>query len=202
MHWYNELANTPLLIWDPRSKAHNQRRSSLVQTIDLAPTLLSYFGCEIPADMQGKDLAATVASDKPIRTAGLFGTHGGHVNCTDGRYVYMRAPVAENQPLYEYTYMPCTMRSMFSVEDLRQAELSPSFTFTKGCRLLKIPGQGWWNGTEALQKTVLFDLQNDPDQNEPIEDASLEKRMIECLTELLRESDAPAEQYRRLGLRG
>jgi hypothetical protein len=38
--------------------------------------------------MQGCILKDTIAQDKPVREAGLFGIHGGHVNCTDGRYVY------------------------------------------------------------------------------------------------------------------
>lgn len=38
-----------------------ERREALVQMIDWAPTLLNYFGQKVPEDMQGKDLAETVA---------------------------------------------------------------------------------------------------------------------------------------------
>ena len=111
MPFYNEIAHTPLFIWDPTLQAAGERRDSLVQTIDLAPTLLDFFGVEIPPDMQGKPLREAIASDAPVREAGLFGMHGGHVNCTDGRYVYMRAPInRENEPLYDYTLMPTHMR--------------------------------------------------------------------------------------------
>ncbi len=34
--FYDEVAHTPLFIWDPRSRVQGERRQSLVQTIDLA----------------------------------------------------------------------------------------------------------------------------------------------------------------------
>jgi arylsulfatase A-like enzyme len=88
--FYDEVARIPLLAWDPRSGVSGERRQSLVQTIDVAPTLLELFDVERPPDMQGVPLRDTIASDSPAHEAGLFGIHGGHVNCTDGRYVYMR----------------------------------------------------------------------------------------------------------------
>ena len=56
MPLYNEMARTPLFIWDPRSGVKGERRQSLVQNIDLAPTLLDYFQTDIPKDMQGSAL--------------------------------------------------------------------------------------------------------------------------------------------------
>lgn len=62
-HWakcyfpfYNEIANTPLFIWDLRIGKKKERRRSLVQTIDLSATLLEFFGVPLPADMQGVPL--------------------------------------------------------------------------------------------------------------------------------------------------
>jgi len=118
--FYNEVANTPLYIWDPRTGIKGEERESLVQTIDLPATLLEYFDQEIPKDMQGSSLKETIENDTPVREAGLFGLHGGHVNITDGRYVYMRAPKADNQPLYNYTHMPTNMKHTFSVDEMQQ----------------------------------------------------------------------------------
>ncbi len=42
--FYNEVAHAPLFIWDPRAGCRGERRSALVQMIDMAPTLLDYFG--------------------------------------------------------------------------------------------------------------------------------------------------------------
>jgi arylsulfatase A-like enzyme len=199
MPFYEEISHIPFFVWDPRVGARGGRRSSLIQMIDLAPTLLEFFGVALPPDMRGRSLRETVASDKPVREAGLFGVHGGQVTVTDGRYVYMRGPVAENRPLFEYTLLPTHMRGMFRPEELRAAELSPPLPFTKGCPVLKIPATPTWFKVEDLP-TALFDLQADPQQERPLADASVEKRMIEQLTRLMKEHDAPPEQWQRLGL--
>lgn len=199
--WYDENAHVPLFIWDPRSRKAGERRQSLVQMIDFPATLLEFFGQPLPADMQGVPLAETVESDAPVRQAALFGIHGGHVNVTDGRYVYMRAPASpKNEPLYEYTLMPSHMRSMFSVEELRTAELAPPFAFTKGCSTLKIEARPWLNPHQF--GTLLFDLQEDPKQEHPIDDPEVEERMVRHLVRLMKENDTPREQFERLGLLG
>jgi arylsulfatase A-like enzyme len=197
--FYNEVAHTPLFIWDPRAGVRGACRQSLVQTIDLAPTLLDFFGVPLPTDMQGVPLRDVLVSDTSVRQGALFGLHGGHVNVTDGRYVYMRAPKDKhNSPLFNYTLMPTHMRAMFSVEELRAAEMRPPFSFTKDCPVMKIPGKGW--PSREIFQTQLFDLQNDPAQLHPIQDPALEARMIELLVDLMRSNDSPLEQYLRLGL--
>jgi arylsulfatase A-like enzyme len=198
--FYNEVAHTPLFIWDPRSGIEGERRAALAQTIDLPPTLLEFFGAPIPPDMQGVSLRDTVASDTPTREAALFGVFGGHINVTDGRYVYMRGCAGEvNGPLYQYTLMPTHMRSRFSVEELREIELAEPFSFTKGCRVMKIPASSRPLDLRRFG-TLLFDLHNDPLQEQPINDPAVEARMVEHLLRLMRENDAPTEQYQRMGL--
>lgn len=196
--FYQEVAHTPLFIWDPRSRRQGVRNDALVQMIDFAPTLLDFFGVEIPADMQGISLRETVATSAPTRESVIFGVHGGHVNITDGRYVYMRGPVTENQPLYEYTLMPTHMRSRFGVEELQAIELADPFPFSKGCRTMRMATrQPPWS---LPRQTMLFDLQADPDQTSPITDPSVETRLIEQMVALMKKNDCPAEQFERLGL--
>jgi len=199
--FYNEIARTPLFVWDPRCGRSGERRQSLVQTIDIAPTLLEHFGLPLPADMQGRPLQATVASDQPVREAGLFGLFGAHVNVTDGRYVYMRAPVTpENAPLYEYTLMPTHMGEMFGPQELQDIRLQEPFAFTKGCRTMRIAGRQAWADAHHFG-TMLFDLDRHPAQEQPIHDAAVEERMIGHMVRLMRANNAPEEQYERLGLR-
>ena len=45
------------------------------------------------------------------------------------------------------------------------------------------------------------DVESDPRQTKPIQDAAVEKRMIEHLIRLMKECDAPKEQFERLGLK-
>jgi arylsulfatase A-like enzyme len=199
--WYNENAHTPLFVYDPRTGRTGERRRSLVQMIDFPATLLQFFGLPLPPDMQGRPLEGTVARDEPVREAALFGVHGGHVNVTDGRYVYMRAPAnPENKPLYEYTLMPTHIRSRFSVDELRTAELAEPFAFTKGVRPLKIEARPWIKAHPF--GTLLFDLEADPRQEHPLQDPQVEARMIRLLIGLMVDNDAPAEQFERLGLVG
>ncbi|TCC22908.1 sulfatase-like hydrolase/transferase [Kribbella speibonae] len=191
--WFDETIHTPLFVWDPREREAGVRRDALVQTIDIAPTLLDYFAVEVPADMQGVGLFSG------LREGALFGAHGGHVNVTDGRYVYMRACAdPSNSPLYNYTLMPTHMRARFSPVELGDAELVPAFTFTKGTRLLRTQGQSignpWWHGS------LLFDLENDPHQQNPLQDEELELQLAGLMVDLMRANDAPPEQYERLGL--
>jgi arylsulfatase A-like enzyme len=199
MPFYQEVAHTPLFIWDPRCKKQGERRQSLVQTIDLPATLLEYFGAPLPPDMQGVPLRATVASDAPVREAGLFGLHGAHVNVTDGRYVYMRAPQAEiNGPIFNYTLMPTHMRKHFAPEEFEGVELAEPFSFTKGCKTLKTSANPRLNPHDY--GTLLFDLDKDPDQERPLHDDAVEQMMTDHLVRLMKENDAPPEQFERLGL--
>ena len=203
MPFYNEIAHMPFFVWDPRSGKRGERRQSLVQTIDIAPTLLDFFGVEIPPDMQGIPLARTVADDTPVREAGLFGIHGAQVNCTDGRYVYMRGPKdASNAPLAEYTVMPTHMRRPFSVKEMRTATLAEPFSFTKGCPTLRIRADHpqRFPAQAEMFSTMLFDLETDPGQQKPISNPGVEARMIGHMVRLMRENDAPPEQFERLGL--
>jgi arylsulfatase A-like enzyme len=201
MPFYNEIAHTPLFIWDPRSGVCNQHRAALVQTIDLPATLLEFFNVPRPPDMQGRPLRDTIAHDTPVRAAGLFGIHGGHVNVTDGRYVYMRAAATpENTPLFNYTLMPTHMASRFGVQELQDIALQEPFSFTKGCRTMKIKAGVWRNSDIHAQGSLLFDLQADPRQEQPLRDAAIAAAMTAHLVRLMRENDAPIEQFARLGL--
>jgi hypothetical protein len=153
--------------------------------------------------MQGAPLRETVISDKPVRTAALFGIFGGHINVTDGRYVYMRAPISDaNTPLYEYTLMPTHMRESFQPNEFRDVALADPFSFTKDCKTMKTPSLSR-AGKRAVAYhfgTMLFDLKNDPRQEKPIKDHAVEEMMKKHLVRLMKENDAPPEQFERLGL--
>lgn len=201
MPFFQEVAHIPLFVWDPRSRIAGERREALVQTIDLAPTLLEFFGQPVPRDMMGVPLRATIERDAPVRQAALYGIHGGHVNVTDGRFVYMRGPVpGRNAPLAQYTVMPTHMRSLFAAAELQAWERHPGFAFTKGCPVMRIPcaAPGYFTGLE----TRLYDLATDYGQQRPIADDAVERRMTELLVAGLHAAEAPPEQYERLGLVG
>lgn len=229
MPCYDEIVHIPLFVHDPRfAGMDGQNRSQIVQTVDLAATLLEYFRQPLPGDMQGRPIRPVLEKEQAIRDYAFFGIHGAHINLFDGRYVYMKAPVSqENQPLFEYTLMPMHMRNLFLTGELRRAEsISGSvFPFTKGCPLWKIPkgnGSGDCDFSELLINgknsegarhidnnsltnaanfgDKLFDLQTDPHQEAEIDDLAVETRMANLLVRAMRENDSPAEQYERIGL--
>ena len=170
-----------------------------MQTIDLAPTLLDFFNVPIPETMQSKPLTNAIKNDEPIREACLFGVHGGHVDVTDGRYLYMRAPAnPDNQPLYNYTLMPTHISTLFNIDELQEIELAEPFSFTQGCRTMKIEGKAMFN--PYIYGSLLFDLETDPQQENPIRDPEIEKRMMRLMVNLMNQNDSPREQFERLGL--
>ncbi|MDI2028196.1 sulfatase [Saccharopolyspora sp. TS4A08] len=193
--WFNELVHLPMFLWDPRSGDRGGSRGDLAQTIDIAPTVLRWFGIEPTDDMQGRDLATETGHE-----AALFGIHGGHVNVTDGRYVYMRAAAdRSNRPLEEHTLMPTHMRARFSVAELAEWEPSDPLPFTKGVRVMRMPAAPTWMNPWQ-HGTLLFDLHEDPEQEHPLRDDALELRMMRLLARRMHDSHAPRSQFDRLGL--
>ena len=197
---YEELVHNPFFIHDPRHpETDGTRRSSLAQTVDIVPTLSSFFGIEPPLFLDGHDMEPLIAEDRKIRDGALFGVFGGHVNVTDGRYVYMKAPVSScNQPLYEYTLMPMHMRSPFSLSELSDITLSGGFRFMQGTKSMRIRASAavnpYWYGTR------LYDLESDPEELSPFRDNETEKRLLELMRTLMKENEAPHDQYERFGI--
>lgn len=197
---FEEISHIPFFIYDPRfPECRNQRRNALAQTVDIVPTLADFFRIASPEFMDGKNLLPVIRDDTPVRDNALFGIYGEQVNITDGRYVYMRAPVFPgNGPLYTYTLMPCHMRNMFSLEEMKRAELVKGFPHMKESRVMKIPQQGSARAYDYGNR--LYDLKTDPFQQSPIYFEETEKRLTEKMKELMKENEAPEEQYIRLGL--
>lgn len=163
--------------------------------------MLDFFGLKPTADMLGHNLRDTIATDKPIRDAALFGVHGGQVNITDGRYLYYRAAANPDAPLNDYTLMPTGMRTPFTPAKLQNnIELADPFTFTKNCRTIKIRATSAGNRHPDTKRSLLYDLHSDPHQQTPITDPAIEKRLLGEMTKLMKACDAPSEQYHRLGL--
>jgi len=207
--FFQEIAHIPFWAYDPREPGCvGLSRDALVQTIDIAPTVLEYFGIPLPRDMQGQPIRQRMVDDTPVRAAALYGVMGGQVNVTDGRYVYMRAHrTPDNSPLYEYTLMPTHMRTMFAPSELQEWEKSDGFTFMKGCKVMRIPTRtypGYLSLEDPVGRgkraTLLFDVVADPGQAQPLDDIDIESRMIRLMLREMARNECPPEQYLRLGL--
>lgn len=196
---WDELAHTPLFIWDPRSGVKNERRDSLAQIIDWGPTLLDLFGCESTKDMTGRSLAGAVRDNTPVRDAAIFGYTNHYLNVTDGRYVYMRANDPDyHGPLWDYTLDPANMNSCFPLEKLRTAEPVDPLSFSKGVPLMRYATEPLHEIT-ASHGTLLYDLHNDPEQENPLIDSEVESQMTDHAKRIMAEIEAPGTQYERVG---
>ncbi len=201
--YFEEVAHTPFFMHDPRHPAGaGTRRKALVQpSIDLGPTLLEFFGARATKDMFGKPLGGVMKDDTPVRDVAIYGHFGGQLNVTDGRYMYQRSPaLPENQPLNEYTLMPTRMREMFLPREFDGGKLSLAgpFAFTKGCQVMRVPAKEFIQTKHG--PSLLYDLESDPGQAAAIRDAGVEARLLAAAAGLMRELDAPAEQWERLGM--
>jgi arylsulfatase A-like enzyme len=206
---YDEVARIPFFIWDPRCGAKEERRKELAQTIDIPATILSYFSLPPGRHMQGKDIYPILKDHKAVHKALLFGYFGMHINVTDGRYVYMRsANDGKNKPLYQYTLMPMHISKFISKEELKQADdkMYRGFSFADNTPVIKIPVDELYDkrryykySDHAKYGTLLFDLENDPRQEKPINNKTVESKMIDLMKNLMTENEAPMEQFERVG---
>ena len=90
------------------------------------------------------------------------------------------------------------MRWRFGVDELQDLTLAEPFPFTKGCRTLKIASR--MPARPFSLETMLFDVENDPRQGNPISDPEVEARLVTEMVRLMRVNNAPDEQFERLRL--
>jgi arylsulfatase A-like enzyme len=195
---WNEIARTPFFVWDPRSGASGERRDSLVQpAIDLAPTLLRFFGLQPTADMTGQDLQPVIEADQSVRTSAVFGHFGEPVHITDGQYVYMRFPENPETPRVEYTWMPCRMAKRFEKQEFTNCSLGAPLPFSKG---IPVPQLRTERPTPLPPDHRLFDIRSDPRQENPLDDSEVEERLLKELARQMQAVHAPACSFNYFGI--
>ena len=103
---YEICTKVPMIIHNPMSTENKKGivTNELVQTIDIAPTMLQYAGINIPNSYQGKPLNDMIeGNNEPIRdylyTENLWSTHFGNPRCEsvqDKEWKYIRYYKNEN----------------------------------------------------------------------------------------------------------
>lgn len=85
---YEQVTHVPLIVYNPKERLENRGRKidALVQTLDIAPTLLQFAGIEIPETYQGKSLLKMLSGkESDIRefsfSENLWSTQFGHPRC-------------------------------------------------------------------------------------------------------------------------
>ena len=208
MPYYEEISHIPLMVWHPGMGASSGTRTrALTQTTDLMPTILDFYGIETPAEVTSHSLYDLLKGGHSNRESAILGMFAGPICVTDGRYSYYRFPVApdgEHLPLY--TVMPSHLSSLFSLEEMKSAELAGPFDFTKGTPVMKIDMSPHVveSGLDCVanwgEGSCLYDLSNDPGQQTPIDDPEAVDRLCNEIVRHLVRHDAPKEIYAHYGL--
>lgn len=203
---YEPLGHIPLMIAWPGVGAGV--RDTLTSTIDIFATIADVFDVDVEHRTHGKSLVPLVNDEgAPVREFLLSGVWGREVHLIDGRYKYARAPDAENAPLSlwsnRWSTMPIPARP-----ELRLPAPDDRATLDRmpGSRVPVIrqpfqPGDllPYW-AVGSFSGNHLYDLHQDPDEEENLADSSMANDQADRLRSALIELEAPADQLRRLGL--
>ncbi len=139
----------------------------------------------------------------------MFGQFGAAINFTDGRFVYFLYPREPfHEGLFQYTLMPMHMRTYFEEIEFEGADTIDTLQFTRGYPVWRLPVHPDARANMVRRyplldpRTVLFDLDSDPEQRAPVDRPGEEARIRSAIVRLLREHEAPAEVFERYGLAG
>jgi arylsulfatase A-like enzyme len=183
-HEFASKSHIPFIFYHP-DFAHGERRSQLVQTVDIYPTVLNILGRPVPSDRHGIDLTRVLADGaEATRPYAISGTFGQSVSITDGRWTLHQPPVPDNGPLYWYDY--CLAKFLYY-------DLGPYINGRREVRGCPVnDGEAW-----------LSDRGADFSESQNLVGTHPEKllEMRKILKDMLIRMDAPPEQLDRLGLR-
>lgn len=111
-----------------------------------------------------------------------------------------------NQDLYQYTLMPAHMIKLFTFEELKSASRA-ALRLDQGCAAAEDRPQVEGRYEDALlslprededTNTGLYDLEADPGQTRPLDDAAVKKRLKEALFRMMTANDASEEAMKRM----
>ncbi|MDG1760541.1 MAG: sulfatase-like hydrolase/transferase [Flavobacteriaceae bacterium] len=162
---YEVCTRVPMIVYDPTASKNNRgiKSNELVQTIDLAPTMLSYASIPLPASYQGKPLNTIIhGNDAPVRdvlfTENLWSTHFGNPRCEavqnkEWKYIryYKNSNLSAQYLIETAKKYKVNMKSMLYANHDPQIALYQSYI------------EGPLNKEPAVYEE-LYHLKNDPDE--------------------------------------
>ena len=181
-HQFDAVAHIPLIVAHPEF-GHGERRSQLVQLVDIYPTVLDVLEKPIPDERHGISLLPILKDAETYsRDYAISGVFGKSISITDGEWVLHQSPKSDNKPLYWYGYH----LAKFLPYDLGEYE--------NGRRAVNC--DSWdeitWLSDKRKDMNELVNLaEHEPQQV---------KQMQIALREMLEQCQAPSEQIDRLNL--
>ncbi len=205
---YEPLGHTPLLIHWPG--VAGGVCDALTTNVDLHATIADVFGVAPRGVAHGTTLAPLLRGEAAqVREWAIGGVFGNWVQVTDGRCKYARGADGENFPLSMWSNRWSTM-PVHGLEDevrLPPPDRRATLDFMPDSQIPVIrqpyePGDRlpFWVGHNTTDAHFLFDLENDPVEDENLVGGRVEAEMVELLRVALRAVDAPEEQFMRLGI--
>ncbi len=203
---YETLGHIPLMISWPGQPAGT--RDALTTSVDLHATLRDLFGVEVEHRTHGRSLVPVITGEaSAARSHLLAGVWGREVHVIDGKTKYARAPAGENFPLSMWSNRWSTMplhaypQVKLPRPDGRARLDAMPGTHVPVIRQPFVAGDmlPFWAG-RGFTGSRLYDLANDPEENENLAGTARERQAEERLVEALREVEAPDDQFARLGL--
>lgn len=196
---YEKTTHVPLIIYDPEAKKSNRNKTfnALVQSIDIAPTLLSRAGIKQPENYQGRDLNPILSGQKDelrtfIFTENLWSTAFGNP----------RSDAIQN---HEWKYIRYYKNENLSA--LKKIEVAEAMDIKIASMLYKVHDEGMVTYRNYIEGPLqgepavyeeLYNLKNDPNETKNLAaDTQFEKTLHEMRnawkTEIknVRGNDAP-----------
>ena len=206
---YEPLGHIPLLVHWP-GVAGGSECAALTTNVDIHATIADLFALHQPAAVHGASLVPLLTGQAAqVRSWALGGVYGNWVQVTDGRHKYARGADGQNFPLSMWSNRWSTM-PVHGLEDELRLPLPD-----RRARLGVMPGSDvpvivqpfepgdrlpYWVGRDAVDTHFLFDLRDDPHEEENRTGTAAEADMMELLRAALQAVEAPGEQLERLGL--
>lgn len=204
---YEPLGHIPLMIQAPGVAPGVC--DALTTSVDIFATLADLFNVTVRQRTHGKSLLPLLSgAQRSVRDWLLTGVWGREVHLVTGSHKYARGPVGANAPLSMMSNRWSTMPT--HVVDRNVALPLPdkrAFLDTMPGSDIPVIHQPWGEGDPIpfwarFKPTghALYAVESDPDENENLIGQKIEAQMAEQLRAVLKELEAPAAQFTRLGL--
>jgi arylsulfatase A-like enzyme len=205
---YEPLGHTPLMVYLPTVEPGSC--DALTTNVDINATLYDLFGLAPRHTAHGRSLLPLLhGTQTSIREYALAGVYGRWVHVLDGKRKYARGPVRnDNLPLSMWSNRWSTM-PVHAMPELKlpKPDRRATMDFMPGSDIpvLRQPFEAgdplpyWCHGQKPNQH-CLYDIDNDPGEQDNRLGGSDERQMLELLHAALTELQAPAEQFQRLGI--
>ncbi len=179
---YEETTHVPMIIFDPNTKKSKRGKTSdaLVQSIDIAPTMMTMAGVTIPDSYQGKNLTGLLAGEQEavrpyLYTENLWSTQFGNPRCEavqDHEWKYIRYYKNEN------------FSALKKIATAKEMGINTSAMLYKvhdpDIAVYRDYADGPLNGEPAVYEE-LFNLKNDPKETTNLASDASNKNKLEEL---------------------